>query len=430
MVSLLCDGRAENWRQRVENVSAAVLMLIALLLPFSIAASNILFALLLLLSLITGAWLRGCALLWGEARSLIVVWCVYMLLMVMGIAWSSDMGRGLVILSKQWSWLLLPALVVICYELSIRRRIMLFLSVGLGLHLLLAIAQSQGVPLPVAAPGGSSAQDATGLIGHIGFGFIYGIWAAWLIHEGSLATGKLRYGLWGLASVAIVLIFAAQGRSGYLVAAALLLMMFWKLCVDRLRKRTVAMIAIAVVMMLTVVALGPAKNRIVWTVDSLGAFSQGDLSHTEARISLWYMAWEGWRMHPFAGVGTGGFPKIADEVIAMHPEILSPSLVGATYIAHPHQMYLMDLVRWGPVGLLLLLLFLGLWIRMGWRLDWQQHDGLLMALSGAALAVHGFSAPSLEEYYSSIYAVLFMAVGMSAVITQRDDVKPHVSGVS
>ena len=36
----------------------------------------------------------------------------------------------------------------------------------------------------------------------------------------------------------------------------------------------------------------------------------------------------------------------------------------------------------------------------------------LVVASGVALAVHGLSAPSLEEYYGSIYGALFLTIGL------------------
>jgi len=334
------------------------------------------------------------------------------MLMILGVFWSNNPQHGWIIVSKQWSWLLIPLLLAVSSQTTSRTRLLWSLSIGLGLHLLLCLAQSQGIPLPVEAPGGSTPDDPAGLIGHISFGLIYGIWAAWLLHLGWLQHGYRRYALWSVASISSVMVFAAQGRSGYLIIIMLSLVMIWKLWLQHLQPRLIVGIAAALLLVATTIAMGPARDRIEWTWNSLQSFSHGDFEHAEARISMWYAAWEGWKAHPWFGVGTGGFEQVSIWVATNHPNIRYDGKISAM---HPHQMYLMDLVRWGPIGLLLLLLFLSQWIRIGWQANWQQPHHLLMALSGIAIAIHGLSAPSLEEYHASMYCGIFLAIGMASM---------------
>jgi len=381
-------------------------------LPFSIAVANILFACSLFLSFISKVWLYGGSLLWQQAKPLTIIWSAYISLIIVGLIWSPDMQRGLVILSKQWSWLLIPVFIAICTNKMWQNRVLFSISIGLTLHLLLSIAQSQGVPLPVSAPAGSSMQDPAGLIGHISFGLIYGIWAAWLLHIGMLKSGKVRYTLWAISAFSTLWVFIVQGRSGYLVVIVLAITMVWKLWLQNLNLRLILSAFFISIVVFTAIAMGPAKQRIQTTIDSLKAFSQGDLHHAEARISLWYLAWEGWKTSPLIGVGTGGFPNISDTIAAQHPNL---NLNGQTHIAVPHNIYLMELVRWGPLGLIVLLLFLGYWIRMGWKLDWQQPHYLLISLSGIALSVHGLSSQAIEEYHASVYTAIFFAIGTASL---------------
>ncbi|MDQ6955166.1 MAG: O-antigen ligase family protein [Mariprofundaceae bacterium] len=395
---------------------AYLLCAVVISLPFSIAVANVLLAIALLLSFIAGSWLRGAKLLYQKAKMLSMAWLAYIILMFVGLIWSPDMQRGLVIISKQWSWLIIPVFIVICEEKEWRDRILLGISIGLSLHLLLCIAQSLGMPLPVAAPGGSSMQDPAGLIGHISFGFIYGIWAAWLLHIGMLRNDYMRYVLWALAAFSTLWVFVVQGRSGYLVVLAIGLIMAWKLWFRYMNTRLIVGAMMIGIIAIAAIVMGPAKDRIQGTVDSLHAFSEGDLQHAEIRISLWYLAWESWKIKPLLGVGTGGFPSSSDSIAAQHPNL---NLGGDTHIAVPHNIYLMELVRWGPLGLLVLLIFLGAWIRLGWQGDWQHPHYLFIALSGVALAVHGLSSQAIEEYHASVYAGIFLAIGFSSLAGAR-----------
>ncbi|OIO71423.1 MAG: hypothetical protein CO186_08740 [Zetaproteobacteria bacterium CG_4_9_14_3_um_filter_49_83] len=391
-----------------------LLCLTGFVLPFSIAASNVLLGMALLLSIVTAHWWLGARSLWQQHRSLITVWLVYMALLVLGMAWSSDMARGLVILSKQWSWLILPVFFIAFSQNIWRERLFYSVSAGLTLHLFLCVAQSQGVPLPVAAPGGSSADDPSGLIGHIGFGLIYGMWAAWLIHYGWLQQHWRRYLPWALAVFAIIMIFTVQGRSGYLVTLALLALLIWKLGIQSISLRIRLIISIVAITILAAAWISnvfPGKDRITETMQSVEAFSQGDFQHAEVRWSIWYAAWESWKQAPVLGVGTGGFPLAAHQVQLQHPSLVYE---GVAYPAHPHNMYLMDLARWGPVGLILLLLLFWFWFHTDRNRGWAYQHGCLVSISAMALFVHGFSAPSLEEYYGSIYAAIYLAVGLAA----------------
>ena len=77
-------------------------------------------------------------------------------------------------------------------------------------------------------------------------------------------------------------------------------------------------------------------------------------------------------------------------------------------------MYLFALTRWGILGIIALGLLLFLWIQTGWRLDWNISGAApLIALPGIALAVQGLSAPSLEEHFEDILAVLLLGCGLA-----------------
>lgn len=404
---------SQTWRERGDILLPYLLCTTALILPFSIAVSNILLGAALVIGIATGSWWRGAKSVFQKAETFSIILIAYFSLMLIGLIWSPDVARGAVIISKQWSWLLLPLAMITLDSKMWRDRFLLFLSIGLGLHLLLCITQLFGVPLPVQAPGGSSSDEPTGLIGRIGFGLLYGMWGAWLIQWGWQREDNWRYPAWGTAGLAFIMIFMAQGRSGYLVAFAVLILMAWRLWLNRLNWHLLLSAATAVtVVIMTIIALGPGKERLQWTVESINAVYHGDFQHAEPRWSLWYAAWKGWQDNPLLGVGTGGFPSTAQQIAAAKPELY----FGGPSPSHPHQMYLLDLVRWGPAGLLLLVMLLWQWFRMGIHREWRgEYYSSLIALSAVGMAVHGISAPSLEEYYSSIYATLFLATGLAAM---------------
>jgi len=285
----------------------------------------------------------------------------------------------------------------------------MLLSIGLAAHLIFCLGQF--LELIDFAKDGSSASDPTGHIGHIGFGFVYGCWAAWLLHWGYLQSAGKRYGAWLLAVFAILMVFLAEGRSGYIIAVALPLFVIWKL----LRIRTALKILIAASvfsLLLTALILGPGKERIQWTIQSMQNMQQGNFQHAEQRWSLWFTAIKVWESHPLTGVGTGGYPGAVAAVKTSHPELFLTSITPA----HPHNMYLLALSRWGPIGVLLLLALFITWVRSARSLNWRHTDtASLIVLPALALTIHGLSAPSLEEHFPGILAALLLGTGLAAL---------------
>jgi len=388
--------------------------------PFSVAAANIALGSALGISLINGQFVEGCRWLWKHHRTLTVAWLIYLALLPLGLIWSPDRSWGLHIVARQWYWFIIP---LSCMVLTIPKNriyILLILSLSLSLHLLFCVGQM--LEIIHFTKDGSTAIDPTGHIGHIGFGFVYGVWAGWLLHRGMLWQDWKRWGVWALSVCAIAMVFLAAGRSGYLVVAVLLLLVLWKL----LRIQSWVKIAVAILAFATILAaltLGPGKQRITWTWHSIQSMQQGDFKHAEARWSLWYAAIKAWQTRPLTGTGTGGYRSAAAKIKQSHPDLwYGPSATPA----HPHNMYLLALSRWGPVGLIALFILLSAWIRLGWQLDWYRTDAAsLIALPGIAMAVHGLSAPSLEEHFSGILAAILLGAGLAAIRNNSATPSPY-----
>ena len=405
--------------------------------PFSVAATNIALGIALISGMVSGQMLKGAKLFWHGHRWLAASMLFYWGLLALGLVWSNDVDWGLHVLGRQWFWLLVPLAVTALASDIWRNRFLGALSLGLTLHLGFCLLQMLGyVNVTTTA---STTLNATGHIGHIGFGVVYGIWAGWLLHWGWEQPGLRRQVAWALSLWAWAMIFAAQGRSGYLVAVTVIFVVLWK---HLLSGHSWQRACITVGLFLGVIGMliaGPGKERAQETWHSFKAFQQGGLAHAEPRWSLWFSAIETWKSHPVLGVGTGGFPKAADQVKKQWPEFNYDDLVELRDLekygplgtvlrmktVHPHNMYLFSLARWGIAGVVALGLLLVLWICTGWRLDWSKlQAGPLITLSGVALAVHGLSSASLEEHFSSILAALLLGVGLAEMINKP--VSDHV----
>ena len=224
-----------------ESVALILLCLSMICFPFSVAATNVLLGLLLATGLFAGFWWRGVKQLWLDHGKLSIALIAYLTLVVAGLLWSIDSEWGLRILTRHWFWLLLPIVVTLLVSERNRKVFLAAMSFGLTANLIFCVLQANGLVDTNVA--GSTQQNATGHIGHTSFGFIYGIWSAWLVHWGLLRRDKLAWVAWGLALWAVVMVFMAQGQSGYMVTVALLLLVAVKWA-DTFRARNVVMLGV------------------------------------------------------------------------------------------------------------------------------------------------------------------------------------------
>ena len=392
-------------------VTCWLLCVLALVFPFSVAATSILLGTTLAIGLVSGTWWIGARHMWSDYRGLSTAMLAYWGLMVLGLVWSSDRMWGLHVLGHQWFWLAVPVAVVALGDLRWRTRFLAALSMGLILHLGFCVLQKfRFVTIPDF--GGSNADDATGYIGHIGFGFIYGIWAGWLLHWGWQQAGWRRWVAWLLATWAWVMIFAAQGRSGYLVALAIMVAVLWRHWIGAGWRKAMLPLALLLVMV-GVLAAGPGKERLAETWHEISAIRHGDVTDSDARWSLWVIAVDAWKNHPVLGVGTGGFPDAAASVLHRQPELRYEGLGGQTP-THPHSMYFFSLARWGLLGLAAFLALVVIWVRTGWRLPWDRFESPAMALAGIALAMDGIFAPTMEQQGTGVMLVMMLGLQLAA----------------
>jgi len=338
----------------------------------------------------------------------------------MSMLWTVNTEHGIKILSHQWFWLLLPLLVRTLQTEQNRTILTAAISTGLALHLEYTVLQSLGyVHVTVA---GSFTYAATGHIGHTAFGLVYGLWAGWLIHIGIQSRGWKCWIPFTLALWALMMIFAAHGRGGYMVAATILIILTWKDLIIGYDWKRFILATILLASTLVIFASGPAQDRIQQTWQEVDAIKQGQISASDPRWAIWLGSIEAWKLHPMLGTGTGSFTDVTDAIARSHPELVYE---GGSF-AHPHNMYLLAMVRMGSIGLLLLIGFLASWIYIGWRADWKKSSaGCLITLSGISIAVHGFTSSSIEEHFSAIISIAFLAAGLA--LMQQQNIEPDDS---
>lgn len=404
--------RDENAVLLPRNGVGLSLCFAALLFPFSVAGSNLFLGMGLALSILSGIWWEGAKRLWRCQKRFSLALVIYIAMVVTGLAWSIDPTRGMHVLMHHWFWLLPPLGITVFGKRAWRQRFMLSLSVGLAVHLGYCVLQKYG--FVTTTTDGSYAADATGHIGHIAFGFVYGLWAAWLAHWGWSQKSWRRYGAWGMVAWSWIMVFLAMGRSGYLVTALSLMLVIWMHLKHHANGRWHLVFPLAIIgIVLGTLFFGSVRGSLERTWNAFHYFYNHNLGQAiqiEERYGLWLIGLEVWKHSPYFGVGTGGYPKAAHAVAIKHPDWVHP---GQIKHDHPFNIYILSLSRWGFGGLLLLIWLLYEWVRMGWKRDWHDSEMIpLVVLTGVALAVHGLTSSSMEEHFSAVFSFLILSVAL------------------
>ncbi len=389
-----------------------------LVYPFSIAGSNFFFVIVLIASLYAFDIIKaGWNICWTEYRKLTTGIVLFIGITFVGTLWSEYNALAFHKMGKQIHWLLIPIIIGLVYHKpDIRVKAFIALSVGMFAHLVTTTLQFFN--LIHIDKLGSGVDDATGFLGHLAFGFIYGIWAGALLVASRQLPKTWRYTCYALSLYSVIMVFLAQGRSGYMTTFACLVLVIFKVFYPKQLKLKLAIVSLLILgLALFVAQHGPTQAKLKRTVSGVSAFLDGDWQHAEIRLKIWETSIEIWKEHPWLGVGTAGYPDAAKEILAK-PKMdylnIDPAVKHAFY-GHPHHEFLFALSRWGPIGLLILLYLCWQWIATGWQKDWQ-HDTMnayFITASGISVVLHGLTEPSLNTHLETVFAIISLGFGMS-----------------
>ncbi|MDX8383358.1 MAG: O-antigen ligase family protein [Ghiorsea sp.] len=402
------------------RIASFALLAGLLVYPFSVAGSNFFFAIMLFTTIWQRALMKhGWHVCWKEYQEITIGIMMFIAFTFIGSLWSEYTELALHKMGKQLNWLMIPIIIALVhFNPRLRKQAFILISAGLFLHLILCTLQYQGM---ITINGqGSHAHDATGLVGHLAFGFIYGIWAGALLVAAQQVPRKWSYVCYILAIYAVVTIFMAQGRSGYITTLACLALVALKVMFPGKWKLKILFLAVLIsVISLFASMHSPTKAKITKTVVGVSSFFDGNWDHVDMRIKLWATSLEVWQENPWFGVGTAdyqlaSYALLQDEAFAYLAKGQPLSSQDTAY-GHPHNEFLFELARWGVFGFLALLYLCWHWLRTGWQHDWQ-HDTMnayLITASGISIILHGLTEPSLNKQMETVFAFIVLGFAMS-----------------
>ena len=403
--------------------SASFFLLAGLLVyPFSIAGSNLFFGLLLITTSLFHRHIikQGWDKCWSEYKPITIGILLLIGFNIIGSLWSGDFldtDLALHKAGKQLNWILIPIIVgLVAFNPEVRLKAFVSFSIGMFLHLIVCTLQFFQV-IHISGQG-SGIGDATGFIGHLSFGFLYGIWAGLLLVVSTNLPKKWAYVCYALSLYAVIMVFLAQGRSGYITTLTCLSLVFLKVWFPQQWKIKLFIFGLLIIALAVFIQMhNPIKTEINNTIVGVSSFLDGDWKNAEIRLKIWAVSLEIWKEHPYFGVGTSGYADAARSMLASgkvdYLEI-NPA-VASVFYGHPHQEFLFALSRWGPLGLLALLFLCWHWFRTGWVKDWQ-HDNInafLLTAGALSVVLHGLTEPSLNVQTATVFAIITLAFGLS-----------------
>lgn len=244
-------------------------------------------------------------------------------------------------------------------------------------------------------------------------GIISAVFAAICWHFRSLAPGCFGKHLAVFVALASLcnVFFILNGRSGHVVAIALLsISIMWEL-----PKRYRAAVVLMPFLLVLVLFFSSTKvrDRLTQVQTDLQSYSSQALPTTSSgvRLDLWRRAIEGIAQHPFAGTGAGSWNTLSNRLQREQ----RPNDRTVDGYANPHQEYLLWGVQLGIPGILMLCALMLSVLRDSKRMEQpyaRATQSVLLALAIACLFNSSIYDALIGDFFCVLLGLL-LALGLS-----------------
>jgi O-antigen ligase len=323
--------------------------------PISVAADNVLLAVVLLL------WLAGAGYRYGftvltENRVAQGALGLFVLLLA-GIAWSAQPTEGMHMLGKYADLAFVPIFVTLFREAKNRQRAAAFFIAAVLLTLALSYLEWANLVPSGWLVGTANEPEVFKKYLTQSILIACGVYLfALLARDASSPRARLLWSVLALLA-AINVTLMLSGRSGQIALGALALLFAYSVW----RSKGIALVTAALVLIASVVVLGHATDsgRLHEVIRDFKAWQQGNSSITSTgqRLNYAQNSLAIFRAHPLTGVGTGGFA-------AAYAQQVDGTDLEKT--VNPHDEYLNIAVQLGIAGLLAMsYLFVLVWRHAG-----------------------------------------------------------------
>ncbi|MEA3419974.1 MAG: O-antigen ligase family protein [Campylobacterota bacterium] len=356
------SGRIGSW----------LMMLFGFTLPLSVAVNNIFAGLIVLLWLFRHSFGDT----WRLVKHSRVVQAVlfFYLLHFIGMLWTEDISWGLHMIKKEWALLLLPIMMTLVKREDIRYYISAFL-IAMGISVLFSyLVWFEIIPPFLKA----TVENPTPFISHLSYNpflaFAVYLTGYYILFDQTLSREKkVFFALFFLGmSINMFITIGRTGQIGYMVMLTLLFFQRYHFNFKSMLYASTAIIAILVM----AYSFSPVfQERAELIRHDIREFEKQKNSSIGLRVNFAINSFEIIKENPLIGVGTGDF-KQSYEVVNKRN---SPEAFTTT---QPHNMYILETVQFGILGILALVAIFYFQIRFALK-----SQDILQQKAGMALAV-------------------------------------------
>lgn len=338
------DHTSMNFFSRNANKAASpLLILFAFALPLSTSAGSILAILLLLTWFLSGSLMEKINVISRNPVAIAVLF--YLLLHVIGLLWTEDLGWGLHILKKQWKLLLFPIALTLARKDHTKHYLSAFVA---AIFIKACKAYLVWLGIISLPPGSIFTTLGTS---HVIYNPMLAL-AIYIIGQNLLFGKNQPITMWLKISLAFFLscnMFITAGRTGYAAFFVLLGVLLFQYFYPRSKKALFISLLLLPLLVISIFQCSPTfKNRLNTAITEIQ--NSGSMEITSMGCRFWFykntsrLLKTNW----LVGTGTGDFPVEYAKI----NQIYSPAMPNTD---NPHNQYLLVTSQFGIIGLISLI---------------------------------------------------------------------------
>ena len=391
----------DNFKTKLHNLNSLILIAFGFVLPISVSLANIFGLLIFLLWLMQANFRNDIDKLRNNmfVKAILAFWLLHLI----GLLWTTDLTSGIQVIAKESLLLLLPIYMMVFTRKSTETAIGAFMGA-----MLISCALSFLMWFHVIPPSRFMISEGDPIVcmGRISYSpfltiAIY-ISLFYLLLDPKAGNRKKIFAAITavLLSINLFIINGRAGQVGFFVMIVIVIFQYFNK--NLLRALTVAAIALPLLIFTTYNVSSTFRDRANLAVSDIEHYGDGQNTSVGLRIAFTMNSLDIIRQKPLFGVGTGDFLQEYAKVNKRNTPTLAVT-------GQPHNMYLLELVQFGVIGLASLLSILYVQIRISRQSSrpLQKHFGLALPILFAVIML---SDSYLLGHYTTMLFIFFSAI--------------------
>jgi O-antigen ligase len=296
--------------------------------------------------------------------------------------------------------IVIPIIILLTKNYKNARLGLVYFLYGQLIVLFLSYALSLGISLPWKASDDNS--NVVFSTSYIDQGIMLGTTSAlfWHLHKKSLLPFNLSKFFAPLCIFSTL--FLLNGRTGYIVASAMLVLTFFWMTSNRLRWTILTLMPIFIGIVFYFGSVN-IKNRLIEVAtESSSFFNSNNVSTSSGwRLNAWLRSVEAIQEKPWYGYGVGGWTSAVKEIQGPNANMIFGEGDGK----NPHQEYLLWGVELGIFGIFLYLIFLYSILKESRKFQSETKYALWLVVISLAISTL-FNSTLYDDMIGDYYCIL------------------------